>query len=161
MCIFYYIKYIVLFRSTQYEIAVMKNWMCCKIISALFWVCRKLDETSSCLENPKDGGSWRAAVYGVTQSRTWLKWLSSKLSPNSFCSHQIYPHSYQSKLQRKTYSFFTFNGSEPWTGSKPSSLFTSIGHLLRSVPAPAHLQACFFSLCDAHFEVQPPWAAFL
>ena len=24
----------------------------------------------SCLENPKDGGAWWAAVYGVTQSRT-------------------------------------------------------------------------------------------
>ena len=31
----------------------------------------------SCLENPRDGGAWRAAVYGVAQSRTWLKWLSS------------------------------------------------------------------------------------
>ena len=24
----------------------------------------------SCLENPRDGGAWWAAVYGVTQSRT-------------------------------------------------------------------------------------------
>ena len=31
----------------------------------------------SCLENPRDGGAWWAAVYGVTQSRTQLKWLSS------------------------------------------------------------------------------------
>ena len=31
----------------------------------------------SCLENPRDGASWWAAVYGVAQSRTWLKWLSS------------------------------------------------------------------------------------
>ena len=31
----------------------------------------------SCLENPRDGGAWWAAVYGVTQSWTWLKWLSS------------------------------------------------------------------------------------
>ena len=30
-----------------------------------------------CLENPKDGGAWWAAVYGVTQSRTQLKQLSS------------------------------------------------------------------------------------
>ena len=27
----------------------------------------------SCLENPRDGGAWRAAVYGVAQSRTRLK----------------------------------------------------------------------------------------
>ena len=25
--------------------------------------------------NPKDGGAWWAAVYGVAQSQTWLKWL--------------------------------------------------------------------------------------
>ena len=31
----------------------------------------------SCLENPKDGGAWWAAIYGVAQSRTWLKRLSS------------------------------------------------------------------------------------
>ena len=34
----------------------------------------------SCLENPRDGGAWWAAVYGVLQSRTWLKWLSSRSS---------------------------------------------------------------------------------
>ena len=31
----------------------------------------------SCLENPRDGGAWLAAVYGVAQSRTRLKRLSS------------------------------------------------------------------------------------
>ena len=31
----------------------------------------------SCLENPRDGGAWWAAVYEVAQSRTWLKRLSS------------------------------------------------------------------------------------
>ena len=31
----------------------------------------------SCLENPRDGGAWWAAVYGVARSRTQLKWLSS------------------------------------------------------------------------------------
>ena len=31
----------------------------------------------SCLENPRDGGACWAAVYGVTQSWTWLKWPSS------------------------------------------------------------------------------------
>ena len=30
----------------------------------------------SCLENPRDGGAWWAAVYGVAQSRTRLKQLS-------------------------------------------------------------------------------------
>ena len=31
----------------------------------------------SCLENPRDRGAWWAAVYGVAQSRTRLKRLSS------------------------------------------------------------------------------------
>ena len=31
----------------------------------------------SCLENPRDRGAWRATVYSVTKSRTWLKWLST------------------------------------------------------------------------------------
>ena len=34
----------------------------------------------SCLENPRDGGTWWAAVYGVAQSRTQLKQLSSSSS---------------------------------------------------------------------------------
>ena len=31
----------------------------------------------SCLENPRDGGTWWAAIYGVTQGRTRLKRRSS------------------------------------------------------------------------------------
>ena len=34
----------------------------------------------SCLENPRDGGAWWAAVYDVTQSQTRLKRLSSSSS---------------------------------------------------------------------------------
>ena len=34
----------------------------------------------SCLENPRDGGAWWAAIYGVLQSRTRLKRLSSSSS---------------------------------------------------------------------------------
>ena len=37
----------------------------------------------SCLENPRDRGAWWAAVYGVAQSRTRLKRLSS--SSSSIC----------------------------------------------------------------------------
>ena len=34
----------------------------------------------SCLENPRDGGAWWAAIYGVAQSRTRLKRLRSSSS---------------------------------------------------------------------------------
>ena len=36
----------------------------------------------SWLENPRDRGAWWAAVYGVAQSRTRLKQLSSSISSN-------------------------------------------------------------------------------
>ena len=62
------------------------------------WGCKELDTTErlhfyfsllstgegnsnplqySCLENPRDGGAWWAAVYGVAQSQTRLTRLSS------------------------------------------------------------------------------------
>ena len=37
----------------------------------------------SCLKNPRDGGAWWAAVYGVAQSRTRLKRCSSSRSSSS------------------------------------------------------------------------------
>ena len=36
----------------------------------------------SCLENPRDRGAWWAAIYGVAQSRTRLKRLSSSSIPD-------------------------------------------------------------------------------
>ena len=36
----------------------------------------------SCLENPRDGGAWWAAIYGVTQGRTQLKRFSSSACLN-------------------------------------------------------------------------------
>ena len=42
----------------------------------------------SCLENPRDGGGWWAAIYGVAQSRTRLKWLSSS-SSSSLTAHTM------------------------------------------------------------------------
>ena len=38
----------------------------------------------SCLENPRDGRAWWAAVYGVAQSQTRLKQLSSSSSSLGF-----------------------------------------------------------------------------
>ena len=41
----------------------------------------------SCLENPRDKGACWAAVYGVAQSRTRLKWLSSLAATNKNLSY--------------------------------------------------------------------------
>ena len=45
----------------------------------------------SCLENPRDGGAWWAAVYGVAQSWTRLKRLSRKGNKivQDILSHQV------------------------------------------------------------------------
>ena len=45
----------------------------------------------SCLENPRDGGAWWAAVYGVAQSRTGLKRLSSSGRDKSKIKRANYP----------------------------------------------------------------------
>ena len=44
----------------------------------------------SCLENPRDRGAWWAAVYGVAQSRTRLKRLSSSSSSSSITYTILY-----------------------------------------------------------------------
>ena len=43
----------------------------------------------SCLENPRDGGAWWAAIYGVAQSRIRLKRLSSSSSSRSSMRYMI------------------------------------------------------------------------
>ena len=44
----------------------------------------------SCLENPRDGGAWWAAVYGAAQSQTQLKRLSSSNSIMTFIILKFY-----------------------------------------------------------------------
>ena len=55
----------------------------------------------SCLENPRDGGAWWAAVSGVAQSRTRLKRLSSSSSSSSM----------------KVHIDFIMGGNKEWTNS--------------------------------------------
>ena len=45
----------------------------------------------SCLENPRDGEAWWVAVYGVTQSRTQLKRLSSSRTFSNYELHGSSP----------------------------------------------------------------------
>ena len=44
----------------------------------------------SCLEKPRDGGDWWAAVYGVAQSWTRLKWLSSLAAAIKYFVFHLY-----------------------------------------------------------------------
>ena len=53
----------------------------------------------SCLENPRDGGVWWAAIYGVAQSWTQLKRLSSS---SSKAEHALYMFTYPLQLSNST-----------------------------------------------------------
>ena len=66
----------------------------------------------SCLETPRDGGAWWAAVYGVTQSRTRLKRLSSG-SSHRYCGPLSLGDYPLTPVQVRTVSFmFNFRGSQ-------------------------------------------------
>ena len=86
----------------------------------------------SCLENPRNGGAWWAAVYGVAQSRTWLKWLSNSNSnvhsvnmkwreSHSVMSDSLWPHG--------SYSPWNSPGQNAGVGSHslPQGIFPTQG----------------------------------
>ena len=62
----------------------------------------------SCLENPRDGRAWWAAVYGVAQSLTWLKWLSSSSSSFLIVSLGFSVYSTTSSVNTILFLFFQF-----------------------------------------------------
>ena len=71
----------------------------------------------SCLENPRDGGAWWAAVYEVAQSQTWLKRFSSSSRSMLYIrSPELIPH-----IARNLYSLS--NISFPPTPSSWKPLF--------------------------------------
>ena len=86
------------YKTTGKTVALTRRTFVDKVMSLLFNMLSRLRATSlyfslscigegngnplqcSCLENPRDGGAWWAAVYGVAQSWTRLKRLSSSSS---------------------------------------------------------------------------------
>ena len=82
----------------------------------------------SCLENPRDGGAWWAAVYRVTQSRTRLKRLSSssraklRSLPGAKLSHRwgfLYPSSSSCPQVQQT--------------NTPEQVLMCLGHVFKSL----------------------------
>ena len=62
----------------------------------------------SCLENPRDSGAWWAVVYGVAQSQTRLKQLSSSSSRWIRCFVNIHRAFVASDLVQKQKWFLQF-----------------------------------------------------
>ena len=91
----------------------------------------------SCLENPREGEAWWAAVHRVAQSRTWLKQLSSGSSSsiNGFESYPFWYDFYAFLAGVSCTDFFTGAFSSVSSSSK---LFSSLSTLSSS--AANHLQ---------------------
>ena len=93
----------------------------------------------SLLENPRDGGAWWAAVYGVAQSRTRRKWLSS--SSSSKCGPWT---------SRITWKLVTYAHVGPYLGLLSETL--GMG--------PRSLFLKFFQMTRMHTKVWKPWKTF-
>ena len=65
----------------------------------------------SFLENPRDGGAWWAAVYGVAQSRTRLKWLRS--SSSSLCI-EIFFSKFFAIYYKNSFDWWAFGRLNIW-----------------------------------------------
>ena len=57
----------------------------------------------SCLENPRDGGAWWAAVYGIAQSLTRLKRLSRPNLPVTAGISWLPTFAFQYPMMKRTY----------------------------------------------------------
>ena len=66
-----------------------------------------------CLENPRDGGAWWAAVQGVAQSQTRLKWLN-----NNNSKYNVFD---LASFTQKNYSSLIHTGDIRDVGSIPGS----------------------------------------
>ena len=81
----------------------------------------------SCLDNPREGGAWWAAIYGVAQSRTRLKRLSSSSSSNLLAvqgtPRSLLQHCCLEASVLWCSAFFTVQLSHPYTTTgKPIAL---------------------------------------
>ena len=85
----------------------------------------------SCLENPRDGGAWWDAVYGVAQSRARLKQLSS--SSSTYYQPEVMLKILQARLQHFM-NFQMFKLDLEKVEEPDIKLPTSIGSSKKRVP---------------------------
>ena len=81
----------------------------------------------SCLENPRDEGAWWAAIYGVAQSQTRLKLLSSGSSSMSLVGLPRWLNDKDSACQCRSHRRCEFNfwvRKIPWSRKcQPTPVF--------------------------------------
>ena len=109
----------------------------------------------SCLENPRDRGAWWAAVYGVMQSRTWLKRLGSSWQTGNANRHRqkrsdksllsVAKRTGKGEAQQMIMSLWVFLVSHvrlfatPWTAARQAPLSIEIlqARILEQVAIPS------------------------
>ena len=131
----------------------------------------------SCLENPRDGGAWWAAVSGVSQSWTWLKQLSSSSSSNFFQVHSFAPSllfqaSLPASCVQSVVAFLSmvvfFSNISYYRAETMFSftflLFESVFWHGRSYTKAAHVLICLPPLDGVKIQLRktgfPPWAPY-
>ena len=79
--------------QTMGLLGVRHNWATSlSLFTFMHWRRKWQPLQCSCLENPRDRRAWWAAVYGVAQSRTRLKWLSSSSSSKQNTTGKLMHH---------------------------------------------------------------------
>ena len=91
----------------------------------------------SCLENPRDGGAWWAAIYGVAQSQTQLKRHSSSSRVNS------------------VFSIVVTGGGGCFETCKKCELYLMIVIMIRAVIIFSHYAGCFTQI-KCYFKRECP-----
>ena len=108
----------------------------------------------SCLENPMDGGAWRAAVHGVAEGRAWLSGF-----PFTFHFHalekEMATHSRVLAWRisgtgawwAAVYGVAQSRTRLKWLSSSSSSVCKSLllSQLVRPSPSPCHVSTTLFS----------------
>jgi len=103
----------------------------------------------SCLENPRDGGAWWAAVYGVSQSRTRLKWLSSSSSNLCRTAKWLSYH-----IRTFIYLIFIYFSFPLWFVCMRAQLCLTLGDIMDYSPPACSIHAISYSIYACHFLLQ-------
>ena len=100
------------------------------------------------MENPRDGGAWWAAIYGVAQSRTRLKRLSSSTSSVP-CPVHLLQESFSHPLQ------LPFSSSTIWgfaislfSRSFPALIFEDSWFITSFIPLSLFTEHLLFARCS-------------
>ena len=103
----------------------------------------------SCLENPRDRGAWWAAIYGVAQSQTRLKWLSNS-SSNLCCTAKWLSY----HIQTFIYLIFIYFSFPLWFVCMRAQLCLTLGDIMDYSPPASSIHAISYSIYACHFLLQ-------